>query len=132
MAGVKGRSGRRTGSLSWHRNPTALAGHHLQGLIEAWLAGVPIKVSHDRCLVPPTKRRHTVPPKIKRVLAQVALGHVLELYPQWRTDVDRVLTWVRRRAPHSTLRRKVSLTMDEREAAYRQYDEANAWKGGER
>ena len=47
MAGKKGRSGRRKGSLSWSKNPTAVAGHHLQTLIEMWLAGVPIKVSPD-------------------------------------------------------------------------------------
>ena len=38
MAGKKGRSGRRKGSLSWSKNPTAVAGHHLQTLIEMWLA----------------------------------------------------------------------------------------------
>jgi hypothetical protein len=78
------------------------------------------------------ERRFTVPPKIMRLLAQFAIRHVLELHPGWRTDVDQVLTWVRRRAPDITLRRKASLTVDEREAAYRQHeqDTANAWKGG--
>ena len=50
MVGVKGRSGRPRGSLSYPKNPTALAGHHLNILIEAWLAGVPIKVNLNKCL----------------------------------------------------------------------------------
>ena len=40
MAGKPGRSGRRPGSLSWSKNPVARAGHHLNVLIEMWLAGV--------------------------------------------------------------------------------------------
>ena len=77
MAGKKGRSGRPSGSTSWWRNPTALAGHHLNVLIEMWLGGVPIQVAPKRWLVQPTERRHTVPPKIKRALAAMAIGHVM-------------------------------------------------------
>ena len=47
MAGKKGRSGRRKGSLSWSKNPAALAGHYLNGLIEMWLAGVAIPTRPD-------------------------------------------------------------------------------------
>ena len=78
MAGKKGRSGRRRGSTSWWRNPTALAGHHLNVLIEMWLAGVPIQVEPERWLMQPTERRYTVPPKIKRVLAAMAIRHVMD------------------------------------------------------
>jgi len=131
MVGVKGRSGRRAGATSWWRNPVALAGHHLNVLIEMWLAGVPIKVAPDRLLVPPTERRYTVPPKIMRVLGEFAIGQMLSANPGLkRPDVDAVLAWARRRAPSITLRRTARSTMDEREAAYRQYveDTANAWK----
>jgi hypothetical protein len=81
MAGVKGRSGRLAGSISYPKNPTALAGHHLKVLIEAWLAGVPIKIGHDRYLVQPAERRYTVPPKVMRVLAEFAIGHMLDVNP---------------------------------------------------
>ena len=81
MAGKKGRSGRRKGSLSWSKNPTAVAGHHVQTLIEMWLAGVPIKVSPDQWLVQPIERKQTVSPKLKRVLAQFAIGHMLDVRP---------------------------------------------------
>jgi hypothetical protein len=122
MAGKKGRSGRRPGSRSWHRNPKALAGQRLNVLIEMWLAGVPIQVAPNRWLVQPTERRHTVPPKIKRVLAEIAsLG---------RPDVEDVMAWSRRRAPSVSLRRKVGVATDEREVAYRKrvQDMASAWR----
>jgi hypothetical protein len=110
MAGKKGRSGRPRGSLSWTKNPVALAGHRLNILIEMWLAGVPLPTRPGRWLVQPTERRHTVPPKIKRVLAEMAIRHVLFLdaeSPAVRyIGVDDVLTWSRRRAPNTTLRRK--------------------------
>jgi hypothetical protein len=92
MAGKKGRSGRPRGSTSWSRNPTALAGHHLNVLIEMWLGGAPIQVTPKRWLERPTEQRHTVPPKIKRVLAAMAVGHVLDLYPNLpRPSVDAVI-----------------------------------------
>jgi hypothetical protein len=104
MAGTKGRSGRRKGSLSWSKNPTAVAGHHLQTLIEMWLAGVPIKVGPDQWLVQPIERMHTVPPKVKRVLAQFAIGHMLDVRPDLkRPGIAEVLAWTRRRAPANTL-----------------------------
>ena len=75
MAGKKGRSGRRKGSLNWSKTPAALAGHYLNDLIETWLAGVPIPTRPDWWLVQPTTgRRHTVPPEFKRALAQAAVG----------------------------------------------------------
>jgi hypothetical protein len=131
MVGAKGRSGRPRGSLSHLRNPTALAGHHLNILIEAWLAGVPIQVSPDKCLAPPTELRYTVPPRIKRVLAEIAIQHILNISPGLkRPDIEQVLVWARRRAPSVTLRRKARTTVDEREMAYREYDKAiaAAWK----
>jgi hypothetical protein len=125
MAGKKARSGRRPGSLSWHRNPTALAGQGLNVLIEMWLAGVPIQVAHKRWLVQPTARRHTVPPKIKRVLAAIAIGQVLK-----QSDIEDVMAWSRRRAPSVSLRRKVGSATDEREVAYRKrvQDMASGWR----
>jgi hypothetical protein len=127
VAGVKGRSGRPPGSRRW--NPTALAGHHLQVLIELWLAGAPIKATEiwmadapiklaDRYLAPPAKSRHTVPPRIKRALAEMAIRHVQDVIAEAAPyidveqvlppyiDVEQVLLWVRRRAPANTLRRK--------------------------
>ena len=129
MAGKKGRSGRRPvnitvdmwlagvrpGSLSWPKNPTALAGNHLNVLIELWLLGVPIHVAPKGWLVQPTERRHTVPPKIKRALAAMAVGHVLALYPNLRRpSVDAVIAWTRRRAPSLTLRHAVRSTSTRR------------------
>ena len=116
MAGKKARSGRRKGSLSWSKNPTAVAGHHLQTLIEMWLAGVPIKVGPHQWLVQPIERKHTVPPKVKRVLAQFAIGHMLDVRPDLkRPGIAEVLAWTRRRAPANTLRQKRRSTVDERE-----------------
>ena len=116
MVGVKGRSGRRPGSISYHKNPTAWAGHHFKVLIEMWLAGVSIRVAPDKQLLGPTKHRHTVPPRIKRVLAEFAIGHILEQdaearktdakrgAPMKRPDSHAVIEWARRRAPNHTLR----------------------------
>jgi hypothetical protein len=135
MAGKKGRSGRRSGSTSWWRNPIALARQHLNVLIEMWLAGVPIQVGPDRWLKPPTERRYTVPPKIKWLLAVMAIRQVMmtdcEVDRVLSLDVADVLECARRRAPSITLRRAVRLKpRDEREAAYREYldDLATAWK----
>ena len=137
MSGKKGRSGRRPGSISYPKNPTALAGHHLKVLIEMWLAGVPIRIG-DRYLVPeserrhtvPPERRHTVPPKIMRVLAEVAIGHMLNvtrgltrLSPGLtRLDVDEVR---RRRAASRT---PLNEREFERETAYQEFvDKVLAW-----
>jgi hypothetical protein len=146
MAGKKGCSGRRKGSLSWSKNPAALAGHYLNCLIEMWLAGVPIPTRPGWCLVQPTGRRHTVPPKIKRALAQAAIEHVVQLDakaieraieqgrrhgpPITRPSTDQVLAWSRRRAPAVTLRHKANSAMT---PARRAWEERlvwlqNAWK----
>ena len=134
MAGKKGRSGRRRGSTSWWRNPTALAGHHLSVLIEAWLGGVPIQIG-DRWLKQPTERRYTVPPKIKWVLAALAIRHVMrndcEVDRVLALNVADVLPWARRRAPPVTLRRAARSTpRDEREVAYEEHLDnlTTAWK----
>jgi hypothetical protein len=170
MAGKKGRSGRRKGSLSWFRNPVAVAGRHLEVLMEMWLAGTPIKVGPDRWLVQPIKRREgTVPPEIIRALAKIAIAQVMELQRQrqdakpdtearlryqkalaeaedehrakgwtdkkvaaWRArldkhsakkfyepEIDKVVLYVRRRAPPVTLRfKKRQSHPDPREAAF--------------
>lgn len=115
MAGKKGRSGRPKGAVSWMCNPVALAGHHLNVLMEMWLAGVPmgreVWMWGEPALwmgpSPPDERRRTVPPKIKRVLARFAIAHVLKMHPDMRPPpIDAVLSWSRRRAPAVTLRRQ--------------------------
>jgi hypothetical protein len=143
MAGKKGRSGRRKGSLSWSKTPAALAGHHLNGLIEMWLAGVPIPTRPDWWLVQPTGRRHTVPPEIKRALAQAAIEYVVWLDakaieqgrrhgpPIQRPNTDQVLAWSRRLAPAVTLRHKANSAA--RTPAQRAWEERlvrleNGWK----
>ena len=135
MAGKKGRSGRRRGSTSWWRNPTAIAGHHLNVLIEGWLGGVPIQVGPERWLKQPTERRYTVPPKIKWVLAALAIRHVMrndcEVDRAPALSVADVLAWSRRQAPSVTLRRPArAKPRDETEIAYQKYDEdlTTAWK----
>ncbi len=102
MAGKKGRSGRRKGSLSWSKNPTAVAGHHLQTLIEMWLAGVPIKVSPHQWLVqllPPLRNGETAQlhdPKIEdketRPPPRYNEGTLIEaMQNAWRFVDDEVL-----------------------------------------
>lgn len=130
MAGKKGRSGRPKGSLSWTKNPAALAGHRLTALIELWLAGLLEMRVGGRWLEPPTERRHTVPPKIKGVLAAAAIEHVMALYPHLtRPSIAQVLAWSRRQAPSVSLRRKVGAGTDERAVAYcrRVRDTASGW-----
>jgi hypothetical protein len=112
MVGKSGRSGRPKGSTSSFKNPVNIAAHNLSALMEMWLAGVPIPAGPNRYLLQPSKRRHTVPPKIKRALARIAiaktlhdLGSTPESIP--RPKLVEVLGRVRRRAPTSTLRRKV-------------------------
>jgi hypothetical protein len=113
MAGKPGRSGRRRQitleefragkrpePLSW-----PLAGHNLKVLIEMWLAGVPLDLG-DRCLIPPTERRYTVPPKIKRMLADFAINQAQMVHPGRHIEVEEVLAWARRRGPDNTLRRQ--------------------------
>jgi hypothetical protein len=95
--------------LSWPKNPAALAGHHLNVLIEMWLAGVPIRVDSEHSLPQPTERRYTPPLRIKRALAQIAVDHVSKLHTDMpRTSIEQALAWSRRRAPPGTLRRRRS------------------------
>jgi hypothetical protein len=112
-----------------------------------WLAGVPIPTRPDLWLVQPTGRRHTVPPEIKRALAQAAIEYVVWLDakaieqaieqgrrhgpPITRPSTDQVLAWSRRRAPAVTLRRKANSAA--RTPAQRAWEERvgrveNAWK----
>jgi hypothetical protein len=89
--------GRPSGSRSWWRNRDNVAAHHARGLMELWLAGAPL---HDirimlsslagspenRALIDEcwsnleSKRRFTVPQKIKRKLCRLAVAHVMELH----------------------------------------------------
>jgi hypothetical protein len=117
MAGKAGRSGRPPGAQSWHHNATARCGHRLNVLIELWLAPAP-------------ERRFTVPPKIKRALAERAIRETLdneiESPEVVAVDVDDVLAWSRRQAPDGpSLRRKVRGP-----DAYDQYVAriSNAWR----
>ena len=84
--------GRPKGSTSWHNNPVAWAGHHLNWLIE-------LQLSLAR------ERRYTVPPKDKRVLAEKAVRHAEQLIGV-RPDIDAVIAWARRNPPRPSLRRK--------------------------
>ena len=97
-----------------------------------WLGGVPIQAVPKRWLVQPTERRHTVPPKIKRALAAMAVGHVMAAYTlRGRPTVAAVLAWSRRQAPSVTLRRPArAKPRDETEIAYQKYLEelTTAWK----
>ena len=130
MAGKKGRSGRPKGSLSWTKNPAGLARQQLEVFMEMWLAGLLETRVCGRWLEPPTERRYTVPPKMKRVLAAAAIEHVMALYPHLtRPSIAQLLAWSCRRAPSVSLRRKVGAGTDEREVAYRQRvrDMASAW-----
>jgi hypothetical protein len=121
MAGRKGRSGRRPGSRSWMKSPTALAGYHFSILCEIWLARAPV-------------RRYTVPLPIKRRLAALAIEHVQSLLNSPMPQIVQVLAWARRRAPHGTLRRRrgtrLSPAEQAAENAYAARNEwlANAWK----
>jgi hypothetical protein len=109
MVGKSGRSGRPKGATSWWRNPETVAAQRLSVLMEFWLAGAPIRGAPGRSFAPPTERRYTVPPKIKRVLGQMAIEYVIAVKrPIAPPDLTRVLEAVRRRAPvgSKTLRRK--------------------------
>src|SRR5260370_31743498 len=100
------RRGRPPGSTSAWKNPVSRAANFGNLLMEAWLAGVPIQVRPDRWLPLPTERRYTVPPRYKRVLAQMAVNYEKSLYPDVKLSVDQVLAQMSRRAPSISLRRK--------------------------
>jgi hypothetical protein len=95
--------------------------------MEMWLAGVPVG-----SLDPPTTRRLTVPVKVKRPLARLAIDRVVNLYPGLqRPTVDQVIAWTRRRAPSGSLRRRSSdVPRDDKERAYAEVEERDreAWK----
>lgn len=113
MSGRKGRSGRPKGF-----DPIGLAGHHLNVLIELWLAGYPIgrrtrfhlvqpQVPRDRVALP-----DRVPLRIMRVLARMAFEQVKDVKPnlKWppldQETVTKVINRTERRAPDVTLRRQ--------------------------
>jgi hypothetical protein len=113
MAGKAGRSGRPPGTLSWHLHPTARCGNRLDVLIELWLAFAP-------------ERRFTVPPKIKRDLAERAIRETLDNEiesPEFvAVNVDDVLAWSRRQAPDGpSLRRKVTRWRNDDKDTIRQH-----------
>ena len=105
MAGKAGRSGRKKGTLSWYQNATARCGHALNTVIELWLALAP-------------ERRFTVPPKIKRDLAERAIRETLDNEiesPEFvAVNVDDVLAWSRRQVrDERSLRRKARRLRDD-------------------
>ena len=73
-----------------------------------------------------------MPPKVKHVLAVMAIGHVKDVYTlRGRPTVAAVLAWSRRQAPSVTLRRPArAKPRDETEIAYQKYEEdlTTAWK----
>lgn len=115
MAGKPGRSGRRKGSISYPKNPVALAGHHLNVLKEMWLSGAPISGVEPR-----SKRAQSVPPvppTIGRRLAEIVISHLLNIgslaHPP---DIQQVLEWSRRHPPRSTVRVTSDLRLARRRA----------------
>lgn len=106
MTGKKGRSGRPKGSLSWSKNPVGRAGHHLNALIEMWLAGLPLVLNGVRLPVAVSGTTRTVPPGVKRKLVRIAIDHMHEIYGGPMPDEKQVDYWSRRKAPTSTLRAK--------------------------
>ena len=96
----RARAGRPLGATSWSRNLANVAAHHANVLLELWLAGAPVleirvlllsladKPEHQALIEEcwrardRGRRRHTVPPKIKRKLCQLAIAHVTELRRQ--------------------------------------------------
>jgi hypothetical protein len=114
VSGRKGRSGRPRGL-----GPIGLAGHHLSGLIEQWLAGYPIGRGTKFHLVQPQGRRDRVPPEIMPALAEIAFGQAkaanlgqanaayhLNWPPLDQETIKKVINWTERRAPDVTLRRQ--------------------------
>ena len=92
-------AGRPRGATSWWRNLANVAAHHANVLLELWLASAPVlEVQNLLFLLADnpehlalleecwrargSQRRHTVPPKIKRKLCQLAVAHVVELRRQ--------------------------------------------------
>jgi hypothetical protein len=96
---TRARAGRPLGATSWWRNLANVAAHHAKVLLELWLAGAPTlevrvllfsladnpehqALIEDCWRARGRQRRHTVPPKIKRKLCQLANAHVTELRRQ--------------------------------------------------
>jgi hypothetical protein len=88
--------GRPAGATSWWRNLENVGAHHANVLLELWLAGAQVleirvmlsslasspkhqAMIEDCWRVRGNERRHTVPPRIKRSLCQLAVAHVVEL-----------------------------------------------------
>jgi hypothetical protein len=103
--------GRPLRSESWFRNPVNIAAHYANVLLELWLADAPLieiqalmlplfQDSEYRALIEDSwseraliqerwneqrgARPHTVPPKIRRKLCQLAIAHLVSLQQQYR------------------------------------------------
>jgi len=89
--------GRPAGATSRLRKPENVAAHHANVLLELWLAGASMLDVQVMLFLPASdttsqvmigdcwrgrgnERRHTVPPRIKKKLCQLAIAHVMELH----------------------------------------------------
>jgi hypothetical protein len=97
MPGKKQRSGRPRGAVSW--TPTAFAGIHLISYRLWWQLGVPFWVGPDKQLVEPSRPGAPLPAAVDRLLAQMAIEHMVRVNRpdlRQRPRVERVIAWANR------------------------------------
>jgi len=97
MPGKKGRSGRNRRDISW--TPTAFAGIHLLSYRLWWQLGVPFWVGPDKQFVEPSRPGAPVPATMDRMLAEMAIEHMVRVnWPglRQRLRVTKVIDWANR------------------------------------
>ena len=97
MPGKKQRSGRPRGAISW--TPTAFAGIHLISYRLWWQLGVPFWVGPDKQLVEPSRPGAPMPAAVDRVLAEMAIEHMVRVNRpglRQRPRVEKVIDWANR------------------------------------
>jgi hypothetical protein len=97
MPGKKGRSGRPRGAISW--TPTAFAGIHLISYRLWWKLGVPFWIGPDQQLVEPSRPGAPVPAAVDRLLARMAIEHMVRVNRpglRQRPRVEKVIDWANR------------------------------------
>ena len=97
MLDKKGRSGHKRGEIS--RTPTAFAGIHLRSYRLWWRLGVPFWVGPDKQLVEPSRPGVPVPATMDRMLAEMAIEHMVRVnWPglRQRLRVTKVIDWANR------------------------------------